>query len=168
VNALEVEVDERCLALLARWQPVASDLRFVGATLKLVTDLERVGDHCVHLCERVADLPAAPAAPPAALDALVVAVPALLREACAAWRSEDASLAGRVIERAALTHALLREVVRDCLGPSPRAATPIATALCWHELAASLDRIAGHAANVGELVIFLVRGQDVRHLRLSG
>jgi phosphate transport system protein len=52
VNALELEIDERCLELLARWQPVASDLRFIGATLKLVTDLERVGDHCVNICER--------------------------------------------------------------------------------------------------------------------
>ena len=56
IDTLEVEIDELCLQVLARRQPVASDLRFITATLKLVTDLERIGDLCVNMCERVSEL----------------------------------------------------------------------------------------------------------------
>jgi len=55
IDTLEVEIDELCLQVLARRQPVASDLRFITATLKLVTDLERIGDLCVNMCERVTE-----------------------------------------------------------------------------------------------------------------
>jgi phosphate transport system protein len=163
INALEMEIDERCLALLARWQPVASDLRLVGATLKLVTDLERVGDQCANICERVADAGAGGAELPADLYVLTTAVPALLRDALVAWRAEDVELAAPVIERGRLIGALVHEIVRGCFELSRRAPTGVAAAIRWHQVVGCLERIGGHATNVAELVIFLVRGEDVRH-----
>jgi phosphate transport system protein len=164
VNALEVEIDECCLALLARWQPVASDLRFVGATLKLVTDLERVGDHCANICERVVDLHGERRDPPGELVALISAVPALLQDAFAAWRGEDARLAVQVIERGQRLDALAREVLRGCFELSRQDPGSVAAAVGWHEIAGYLHRIGGHATNIAEMVIFQVRGEDVRHL----
>jgi phosphate transport system protein len=163
VNALEVELDERCLKLLARWQPVASDLRFVGATLKLVTDLERVGDHCVNICSCVLDLEGEHVDPPADLQALGGAVPALLQDALTAWRAEDAQMAGQVIERGQRIEVLVRAVVRGCFEASQRDPGSITAVIRWHEVAGYLQRIAAHATNVAELVVFLVRGEDIRH-----
>jgi len=160
VNALEVEIDERCLKLLARWQPVASDLRFIGATLKLVTDLERVGDHCANICDRVAEIDTGPPAPVAAL---IQAVPALLRDAFAAWQAEDVWLATQVIDRGGRIDTLVRDVLKDGLERSRHDAAHIAASLSWHEVTGYLHRICAHATNIAELVIFLVRGQDVRH-----
>jgi len=164
VNALELQIDERCLELLARWQPVASDLRFIAATLKLVTDLERVGDHCANICERVADLQGEDVDPPGEVAALVAAVPALLQDAFAAWRGEDARLAAQVIERGQRLDALAREVLRSCFELARSDPARVAAAVGWHEVAGYLHRIGGHATNIAEMVIFQVRGEDIRHL----
>jgi len=164
VNALEVEIDERCLKVLARWQPVASDLRFIAATLKLVTDLERVGDHCANICARILDLRGQHLDPPAGLEALTIAVPALLQDAVTAWRTEDARLAGQVVERGQLIDALVQEVVRGCFEASSRDPRNVTAVIRWHEVAGSLHRIAAHATNVAEMVVFLVRGEDIRHM----
>jgi phosphate transport system protein len=163
VNAFEVEIDQRCLRLTARWQPVASDLRFVGAALKLVTDLERIGDRCVNICESVLDPHGEQVDAPADLEALVAAVPALLEDALSAWRAEDVKMAGRVIERGPLIHALAREVVRGCFKRSNHDPANLGAMMHWHEVAGHLQRIGAHATNVAELVVFLVRGEDVRH-----
>jgi phosphate transport system protein len=163
VDALEMEIDERCLKLLARWQPVASDLRLIGATLKLVTDVERVGDHCVNICERVKDLQAEPVDPPAGLAALIPAVPALLNDAFGAWRAEDVQVATQVIERGARIEALVRDLVRGCFDLARHDSGRVVAAIGWHDVAGYLHRIAAHATNIAEMVIFLVRGQDVRH-----
>ena len=165
VNALEVEIDERCLKVLARWQPVASDLRFIGATLKLVTDLERVGDHCVNICERIPDLGGEHLDPPTGLEALTIAVPALLQDALTAWRTEDARMAGQVVERGQHIDALVRDVVRGCFEASSRDPRNVTAVIHWHEVVGYLQRIAAHATNVAEMVVFLVRGEDIRHVR---
>jgi phosphate transport system protein len=164
VNALEVEIDERCLKLLARWQPVATDLRFVGATLKLVTDLERIGDHCVNICQRVVELEEDHVAPPVALGALTAAVPALLADALFAWRTENAKMAWQVIERGQRMAGLVRDVVRACFESARHDPGEVAAAIRWHEVAGYLERIGAHATNIAEMVVFLVRGQDVRHV----
>jgi phosphate transport system protein len=161
VNALEVEIDERCLKLLARWQPAGSDLRFLAAALKLVTDLERIGDQCANICARVIELGPAGGDAPTDLDVLTGAVPALLGDALAAWRGEDAGQAGAVVERGQRIGLLVREIVRSCFETSRDGA--VAPAIHWHDVATHLERIGAHATNVAELVIFLVRGEDVRH-----
>ena len=163
VNAFEVEIDERCLKLLARWQPVASDLRFVGATLKMVTDLERIGDHCVNICERVMELGSDGVTPAVDLGALAEAVPALLRDALDAWRSEDAQMAGQVIERGPRVDGLVRQVTRACFEASRQDPRTVTGVIRWHEVAGYLHRIGAHATNIAEMVIFMVRGEDVRH-----
>jgi phosphate transport system protein len=164
VNALEVAIDESCLKLLARWQPAASDLRFVAATLKLVTDLERVGDHCVNICERIVELHGDPADHLAELQTLMVAVPALLGDAILAWRTEDPQMAGQVIERGARIHGLVREVARGFLETTRQDPGSVAGVIRWHEVGGCLERIAAHATNIAEMVVFLVRGQDIRHI----
>jgi phosphate transport system protein len=163
LNALEVEIDERCLRILARWQPAASDLRFVAAALKLVTDLERIGDHCVNICERVLELNHVEPDTGVDLDALAAAVQTLLRDALAALRAEDVQAASQVIERGQHTDGLVRDVLHSCFGSLRRPGNDVHFAIRMHEIATYLHRIAAHATNIAEMVIFLVRGEDVRH-----
>lgn len=163
LNALEVEIDERCVKLLARWQPAASDLRFVAATLKLVTDLERIGDHCANICERVLELNHGD--PPAPIDVatLGTAVQAMLRDALATLRAEDVQAASQIIERGQQIDGLARDVSRSCFSALGRPTNDAHVAVRMHEIAWYLQRIAAHATNIAEMVIFLVRGEDVRH-----
>lgn len=164
INRLEVEIDERCLKLLARWQPVASDLRFVATALKVVTDLERIGDHCVNLCQRVLELePVDPPSPAIEWRGLAMAVEDLFGEALAALRAEDATLAAQVIEGSSRVDALANDVTRACFETNRDAGDRVTVTTRLHEVAGYLQRIAAHATNIAEMVIFLVRGEDVRH-----
>ena len=100
INRLEVEIDERCLRILARRQPVASDLRFITTALKLTTDIERIGDSTVNICERVRELNEEPPLPPNTnLADTAEATQAMLREALDACVEGDADRAQEAIGR---------------------------------------------------------------------
>ncbi|HEY0709560.1 MAG TPA: phosphate signaling complex protein PhoU [Polyangia bacterium] len=163
MNALEMSVDDKCLKLLARWQPVAGDLRFVAAALKLTVDLERIGDHCVNIAERSLELSHTPGEPPVDVVALGETVRKLVHDAFEALRAEDVQQASQIIERGRQADVLVRDVLHGCFESmqSPNAA--IGVAVRTYEIAGYLQRIAAHATNVAEMVVFLVRGEDVRH-----
>ena len=115
LDTLEMTVDRTCLTLLARWQPVASDLRFIATALKAVTDLERVGDQSVNICERVAasdDAP--PLQSPVDLMTLGRTAQALVHDALRALREENTALAELVIAATSRADLLARDVLRAC------------------------------------------------------
>jgi phosphate transport system protein len=169
LNALEVKIDDQCLRLLARWQPAASDLRFVAAALKLTVDLERVGDHCVNIAERILDLTHAPVqSAPVDLSGLGKVVRGLIGDVFVALRTEDVQLANQIIERGRQTDALVRDLLHGCLEAMSVSEIVIGVAVRTYEIAGYLQRIAAHATNVAEMVIFLVRGEDVRHPESRG
>lgn len=164
LDVMEMAIDDRCLRLLARWQPVASDLRFIATALKVVTDLERVGDHAVNICERILEFEDAPPLhPPVDLRALGRMAQALVQDALRALRDEDVLLAGQVIERGPRADVLARQVLRGCFEALRHDPEHVHQATSTHEIAGYLQRIAAHATNIAEMVIFLVRGEDVRH-----
>jgi phosphate transport system protein len=166
VNKLEVACDERCLKVLARWQPVASDLRFIAAALKVVTDLERIGDHCVNVGQSLLELKPEPSfEPPLDLASLGGTAQTLLRDALEALAGEDVGLAAQVIERSHRVDSLVRDVLRSCFDAVRQDGNRLSLAVRLHEIAGYLQRIAAHATNIAEMVIFLVRGEDVRHGR---
>jgi phosphate transport system protein len=164
LDTLEMTIDRDCLKLLARWQPVASDLRFIATALKAVTDLERIGDQSVNVCERVADFDEAPLPRlPSDLMALGRVVQALVHDALRALREEDVALAAHVIGSTARTELLARQVLRQCFEALRQDPQHLHQATSAHEVATCLRRIGAHATNLAELVVFLVRGEDVRH-----
>jgi phosphate transport system protein len=164
MNALEIEVDEQSLKILARWHPAASDLRFVAAALKVVTDLERIGDQCVNICERILELSHGTAeAPPSDLRGLGRSVLAMLRQAFAALDAEDGALAGRIIEQGRQVDVLVRDVLHDCFDAMKKDGTRVQLTVRTYEIAGYLQRIAAHGTNIAEMVVFLVMGEDVRH-----
>jgi phosphate transport system protein len=164
VNHLELAIDEQCIRMLALRQPAAKDLRFIAASLKIVTDLERIGDLAVNMAERAAALAIEP--PLRALRNLprmAEAAQSMLRQVLAAFVHEDAEAAERVMAADQQIDDWLTdffdEAVIDMRG-DPDAIRRGITAIFF---AKHIERMADHTTNVAEMIIFLVRGQDVRH-----
>jgi phosphate transport system protein len=165
VDRLEVELDGLCLQILARRQPVASDLRFLTLVLKVVTDLERIADLGVNVCERVLELNAEPQLKPYVdLPRMGREVQAMLREVLDAFVAKDAKRAREIIERDAMVDALYAQVFRELLTFMMESAHNVYRATRLQSIAKYLERMADHTTNLAEMVIFMVDGQDVRHL----
>lgn len=165
VNKAEVETDELCLRILARRQPMASDLRFLTLALKMVTDLERIGDLAVNICERAIDLQSEPRLE--GFDTLVRmadVVQSMVRDAIDAFVRNDAELAQRVIDRDDEVDELYHVYFRDVLAVMVGGSSHVERGIHIQSVAKWLERIGDHATNLAELVIFMVKGKDVRHL----
>ena len=165
IDALEVEIDDLALMVLARRQPVASDLRFIAAVLKMVTDLERVGDLGVNICERVAELGAAPSFPDtdAELEQMGAESVAMLHDALDAFVRGDEALAREVLLRDARIDEQYARIFHSLVARMTESAGTVDRATRLQSLARYLERIADHATNIAEMVVFMVKGKDVRH-----
>jgi phosphate transport system protein len=164
INAVEREVDELSVDLLAMQQPMAVDLRFIIACIKINADLERVGDQAVNIAERVLDMVNHPKAP------LNVDVPRMatvtikmVRDALNAFLTADADLAQSVLESDDLVDDMNREIFEAADFAMTHGVETHRDALDTLIVARNLERVADHATNIAEDVIFWVRGADVRH-----
>lgn len=164
VNALDVEVDEDCLRLLALQQPAARDLRFITTAMKISTELERVSDLAENICERAIELNEEPQLKPY-IDIPRMANWSLrmVKEALDAFVNHDAGLARKVCTDDDfvddLTHQLFRELLSFML-ENPQTIT---RAIRITFISKYLERIADHATNVAELVVYMVEGKIIRH-----
>ena len=164
INRLEVESDEACLRILARRQPVASDLRFITIALKLVTDLERMGDCGVNICERVIELNDEPPLKPYLdLPRMAEVAQGMVRDALDAFVEEDAERAQQVIEQDTLLDTYYADIFRVLLTYMMEDPRNIYRATRVQSIAKYLERIGDHATNLAESVVFMVRGKDIRH-----
>lgn len=164
VNLLEVEIDELCLRLLALRQPAASDLRFITLALKIVTDLERIGDLAVNVAEKAAELNREPPLDGwLDLPRMAELAEGMLKEALDSFVARDADRARGVVTRDNEVDELYHDIFRTLMEQMTRKPeiSPRTTALLF--IAKHLERIADHATNVAEMVIFFVEGRDVRH-----
>lgn len=164
INRLECEVDELCLRILAMRQPVASDLRFITTALKIVTDLERIGDIGVNICERVMELNEEPPLPE------VIDVSSLADESLGVLHEALDALVARDVDRA--TALLVQDdtiddhyskIFQQVLAMMSRDPSAIYRATRIQSIAKYLERISDHAMNIAETVVFLVKGTDIRH-----
>lgn len=164
VNRLELEIDELCRKILALRQPAASDLRLITMALKIVTDLERIGDLAVNIAERALDLNEAPPLK-AYVDApkLAQLTQAQLRRALDAFVTEDANKAEEVLAGDDHLDALYLKIFNELLGFMMEDSRTIRRATALLSIGKALERIGDHALNVAEMVIYMVRGTDVRH-----
>ena len=164
VDRLEIEIDGLCLQILARRQPVASDLRFVTMVLKAVTDLERMGDLGVNISERVLELNnETPLKPYVDLPRMADETQMMLREALDAFVAKDADRARRVIARDQIIDDLYAQIFRELLTYMMEESKNVYRATRLQSIAKYLERIADHATNLAELVVFMVKGNDIRH-----
>jgi phosphate transport system protein len=165
VNQHEIDTDELCLVILAKRQPMGSDLRFVTLALKMVTDLERIGDLAVNICERAIELSSEP--PLRNYDDIVRTadlVQSMVRDAIDAFVRADDLKAEAVIARDAEVDELYHQIFRDILRLMMRDSSAIQRGIHIQSVAKWLERIADHSTNLAELVVFMVKGKDIRHV----
>ncbi len=163
-DALEIDIDESCLRLLALYQPAAGDLRFITTAMKISTDLERMADQAVNICQRVIDLNEEPQLKPY-IDIPLMSQLAqkMLRDSLDAFVRKDVALARAVITADNKVDALKRQVFRELLTFMMEDPRTIARAISVLLVSRHLERIADHATNIAEMVVFLVEGRNIRH-----
>ena len=164
INHLEVEIDEKCLQVLATRQPAARDLRFLTLALKIVTDLERIGDQCANIAKRVRELNLEPPLKPYIdLPRMADAASTMVKEALDAFVRGDDTLAIKVCKDDQIVDDLNEQIQRELLTFMMGDPTTISRAIRVNYVSKCLERIADHATNVAEMVIFMVKGKDIRH-----
>jgi phosphate transport system protein len=166
VNALEVEIDEFCLKLLALRQPAARDLRFITTAIKINYDLERIGDMAVNICERVQELNQEPILKPYIdLPMMAETVQTMLKESLEAFVNEDVATARKVMKDDQMVDQLLDQIFRELLTYMMQDMKTISRATRVLFISKYLERMADHAVNIAELVVFLVEGKIIRHIK---
>lgn len=166
VNRLELEIDDLCRKIIALRQPAASDLRLITTAVKIVTDLERVGDLAVNIAERAVDLNKAdPLARYEDLPRLAELSQDQLKHALEAFVKGDVELAEQVLKREELLDSLFVKLFNDLLQLMMEDSKTIRRATSLLFVAKHLERIGDHATNVAEMVVYLVKGTDIRHPR---
>lgn len=164
IDKQEVVLEERCIELLALQQPMARDLRFITSTLKIVNDLERVGDHAVNIAqsaERIAG--ARPITPEPEIVEMARLTRQMLSDAIDAFIRGDATAGREICRRDDLVDALNRSVFRILLTHMMEDPKQISNGMELFLVSRNLERVADLATNVAEGVVFLVEGKSIKH-----
>jgi phosphate transport system protein len=164
VNQLDVEIDEACLRLLALRQPMAGDLRFVTSAMKIGVDLERMGDLAVNIAERAVELNKVPLLKPLIdIPRMAKMAQTMVRDVLNAFINRDDLLARDVCCRDDEVDSLNDQIFRELLTYMMQDPATIPRAVGLILVGRYLERIADHATNIGEDVIYLVKGKSIKH-----
>ena len=164
VNLLHVEIDEACLELIALRQPAAADLRFITAAMKIIVDMERIGDQAINIVERAESLLAVPPVKPLIdIPRMADIAQEMLKASLDAYVNGDDNLAYQTILKDDEVDQLKDQVFRELLTFMMSDPTTIPRAMDLILVSRHIERIADHATNICEDVIFMVKGKDVRH-----
>lgn len=166
IDRWDVQIEEECLKILALHQPVAVDLRRIASILKITSELERVADLAVNIAERASGLAAGPEVEvPDKLRHMADLALTMLHDAIDAFVEQDSRLARRVCTQDDEVDALNREIIADLVEKMQH--TPRLIEPTMHLFSASrhVERVADHATNIAEDVVYLVEGEIIRHRR---
>jgi phosphate transport system protein len=164
VNAYDVEIDETCVNLIALHQPAARDLRFITTAMKIVTDLERIGDQAVNIAQRVIELNREPQLKPYIdLPRMADCAGRMVKQSLDAFVARDTALARYVCGEDAEVDALKEQVFRELLTFMMQEPRAIPRAVRLILISRYLERVADHATNIAEMVVYMVEGKMVRH-----
>ena len=164
VNALDVEIDEDCIRLLALHQPAARDLRLVTTAMKISTELERISDLAENVCERAIELNEEPQLKPYIdIPRMGNLARMMVKESIDAFVKDDAALARKVLTDDDLVDDLMEQLFRELLSFMIEDPRTISRAIRLSFIAKYLERMADHATNIAELVVYLVEGKIIRH-----
>jgi phosphate transport system protein len=164
INDLQIEIDDRCLKLLALQTPLAVDLRLITSAMKINADLERVGDQAVNIAENVLQLlPHPPLKPLIDIPRMADIAARMVRDALDSFVKGDAELARDVLRRDDEVDGLKDQLFRELLTYMMADPGTIPRALALLLISRHLERIADHATNIAEDVIFIAEAKDVRH-----
>ena len=165
VNTMDVAVDEACLELLALQQPAARDLRFITTAMKISTELERMSDLAENICERAIELHEEPQLKPY-IDIPLMAERAIkmVGEALDAFVRGDSALARKILDEDDYIDDLNEQIFRELLSFMMENPQTISRAIRLSFISKYIERIADHATNVAELVVYMVEGKIIRHM----
>jgi len=165
VNRMDVDIDDLCIRLLALRQPAAKDLRLITTALKITTDLERIGDMAVNLCERTLELNQEPQLKPLIdIPRMADVAQAMLRESLDSFVREDVELALKVCRDDDFIDQLNGQLFRELSSFMVERPQTIGRAIRLLFVAKYIERIADHATNIAEMVIYMVKGKSIRHM----
>ena len=164
INALDVEIDEESIRLLALHQPAARDLRLVTTAMKIATELERISDLAENVSERAIELNEEPQLKPY-IDIPMMGNMArgMVKQSIDAFVKEDAQLARKVLADDDYVDDLMEQLFRELLSFMLEDTRTISRAIRLSFIAKYLERMADHATNIAELVVYLVEGKIIRH-----
>ena len=164
IDRLEIDIEERCVGLLALRQPMAVDLRFITAALKISNDLERMGDHAVNIAScavRLAEVP--PLKPLVDIPRMADMAASMLRDALDAFVRRDAATARRLCRRDDEVDNLNRQIFRELLSFMMEDPATITCGMDLILVARNLERVADLATNIAEEVVFIAEARIIKH-----
>lgn len=166
VNAMDVDIDEECIRLLALYQPAGRDLRFITTAMKITTDLERMSDLSEDICERAIELSEEPLLKPYIdIPRMAQKTEQMVREALQAFVSKDAVLARKVCLDDQPIDDLTHQIFRELLTYMVQDPATVTRAIRISFITKYIERIADHATNIAEVVVYLVEGKIIRHIK---
>jgi phosphate transport system protein len=164
IDEWDVRIEEECLKILAMHQPVATDLRRISSVLKIANELERVADLAVHIAERACGLVTWPEVyAPANLKEMAAIAGEMLRNSIDAYVDMDSGLARRVCSRDEIVDRLNREIIEEILTRMKETPAYIEPLLHLFSASRHVERVADHATNIAEDVVYLIEGEIIRH-----
>ncbi|MEW6418268.1 MAG: phosphate signaling complex protein PhoU [Nitrospirota bacterium] len=167
INALEVKIDEECIRLIALRQPMARDLRFITTAMKITTDLERMGDLAEDICERAIELNEEPLLRPFVnIPRMAEIAQEMVRDSIDAFVMGCSKLPYKVIKRDDEVDSLTVKNFKEMLEIMIQDPKIIPTAVKRTYIAKYLERIADHATNIAEMVIYMCKGKMIRHMEI--
>jgi len=164
LDQLQIEVDDRCIKLLAMRQPMAKDLRFIAMAMKICTDLERIGDQSVNIAHRTEELNKEPLLKPLIdIPRMADIARGMIRDALDAFVYGKPELARQLIQRDEQVDRLNQQLHRELTSFMIEDPHTITRALNLMSVAHNLERIGDHATNIAEDIVYLYEGRDIRH-----
>src|SRR5512143_727255 len=165
VNNYDVEIEEECIRFLAIWQPTGSNLRFVTTAIKIITDLERMGDLAVDICERAIELNDEPQLKPYIdIPRMAEAAQKMLKDSLDAFVARDSELALNVCAAADFVDNLNHQIFNELLVYMLKDPKNISRAVRLTYITKYLERVGDHATNIAEMVVYMVKGKVIRHM----
>jgi len=164
VDSLEIAVEERCLSMIARHQPVAIDLRNIITAINIIRDLERIDDIAMDMCEEVVDLKDLPRPDVMFhIPALAEAVKEMLHDSVRAFIARDPEWARAICERDDIIDDLEKKSEKDIIEFVRENPDTFETMLRYLSVVHSLERIGDHCTNIGEMVVYLTQAKIIKH-----
>jgi len=164
VDALDTSIDEHCLKMLALYEPKAVDLRFVVTALRIIVDLERVGDHCTSIAEEVKKLNQSPPIKPYIdLPKMADAAIAMIQDAITAYFNKDVEAAIEIIRRDDVVDRFDDKITQDLLGYMNADLANSRNIFALMFITRSIERIADYATNIAEMIYFMATGEIIKH-----
>ena len=165
INTHDVEIEEECIRLLAIWQPTGSNLRFITTAIKIITDLERMGDLAVDICERSLELLDEPQLKPYIdIPRMAEAAQKMLKDSLDSFVEKDSDLAMKVCAADDFVDNLNQQIFNELLIFMLQDPKNIARAVRLTYVAKYLERVGDHATNIAEMVVYMVKGKVIRHM----